>query len=240
MTNRRRRDYPLRKGKKHVDLVGEIAQIFPRQGKTVLRNGETWGLRDKTGKMAKKSEKIPTELYGGAYLTLDDRCRVPIPARLLPTMRLMSGLADGEELSVAITISPLGGVAIYPIPVLDKFLAELHGAPPEEVEIAELRRSLKQAREEADVDSQGRTRIPQFLLDAAGIIIQDRKSVEVMVKGAEDHIRILSKEAGMEETKREVELARERHNKFLQSPYKRQVHAAQTRQNAGIEGGAEA
>ena len=169
--------------------------------------------------MRKATSRLRQMLMGSSFVSLDDRSRLILPARVLPNLRLLSGLAEGEELEVAVTVSLVDRcIAIYPIPIIEDFVAKLEQAPLDAEVAIRQRMMLRKYFEYQEVDKQGRLKLPPVLLELFKL------QGEVVLVGAEDHLQLWPKEEGLALLKDEIAGSSARTNEVLKSDWMQELN----------------
>lgn len=118
-------------------------------------------------------------LLTGTYLrSVDDKLRVAIPKRLRDAL--------GAALESGLFIAPGtdGSLALYTEEVLTKLADRLAIASPAQQDVRAFNRLFYAQAEWAELDSQGRVRIPTQLAQSAGI--QD----DAVLLGVQDHLEL--------------------------------------------------
>ncbi len=118
-------------------------------------------------------------LLTGTYeRSVDDKLRVAIPKRLRDQL--------GAALDRGLFIAPGtdGSLALYTEEVLTQLAARLAAASPTGKDVRAFGRLFYAQAEWAEVDAQGRIRIPLQLAEAAGI------TTEAVMLGVQDHLEL--------------------------------------------------
>lgn len=92
---------------------------------------------------------------------MDDRNRVPVPAKLMPELRRICGVQDPEgEVDVVVSVTKNGFLGVYPRPMFEAMLDRLASVPDWEVEADDLRSTYESYMDEQTLDKQNRFRVP--------------------------------------------------------------------------------
>jgi division/cell wall cluster transcriptional repressor MraZ len=128
-------------------------------------------------------------LHGSYPQTMDDRKRLPVPAKMIPTFRELCGIKGNEPIEVVVSITPQKRIGVYPRRVFMEMIAELAGPAKTDREVYKLRNAYLQYMDEQSLDKQNRVRIPGILAEAF-----DLKG-EVVAMGAGDMFEVITKDA---------------------------------------------
>lgn len=117
-------------------------------------------------------------LTGTYPRTVDEKNRVPVPARL------REQLDDPESNVLYLTPGTDHCVGVYTEAGLEQLAARLAEAPPTHSSVRTYLRLFYAQAERVEVDSQGRIRLPDRLISLAGV------GREVVLLGVQDHIEL--------------------------------------------------
>ncbi|GAB6166315.1 division/cell wall cluster transcriptional repressor MraZ [Thermostilla marina] len=118
-------------------------------------------------------------LLTGQYTrAIDDKQRIAMPKRL----RDAFGTSKGDHLYVSPGLD--GSLSVYDEASLSAFADRLANASPTNRDVRDFTRIFYALTEVVEIDSQGRIRIPQNLIELAGM------TKEVVLVGARDHVEI--------------------------------------------------
>ena len=159
------------------------------------------------------------KLTGSHLQTLDDRLRLAVPSKLIPTLRELAGVSEDDPLDVVVTITMNGHLGVYPRRVFTEMFEKLEQAPPEDLDAADLRLAYLNYMDEQSLDKQNRFRVPQMHAEAFGL------SGEVVVMGSERFLEVVSKAKWNEILKdRQPKL---RHQAAQMHQFQRELRSAQ-------------
>ncbi len=143
---------------------------------------------------------LPDRYTGTYFQTLDEKGRVPIPAKLFSALRshirhehrlLESEAPDPNPMTVVVSISINGLVGIYTESAYDRLLEEIRRGTVAKVhglDADSLIEDLENAKDTQLLDKLNRIRVPPVLKEALGI------NREVAVLGSGDFIELNAKE----------------------------------------------
>lgn len=117
-------------------------------------------------------------LTGTYQRSVDDKLRIAIPKRL------RDALGSSVERGLFITPGTDGSLAMYTEEVLTRLAERLAVASPTQQEVRTFNRLFYAQAEWAELDSQGRVRIPTALAKSAGI------ADEIVLLGVQDHLEL--------------------------------------------------
>jgi MraZ protein len=117
-------------------------------------------------------------LTGTYHRTLDEKLRLALPKSLRDAL----GDAAGRPLFLAPGSD--GSLALFPESSFERLATRLAAAPPTALEVREYRRLFYARAVRAELDRQGRLRIPQPLAEVAGL------GRDVVLLGVDDHAEI--------------------------------------------------
>lgn len=124
-------------------------------------------------------------LYGNHPQTVDDRYRVAVPAKLVPTFRKLAEATSEDTVGVVVTVTPVGSVGVFPEAVFKRMMEKLSNHK-DQFKAKKLKRIYLKNREDQTLDKQNRFRIPVSLAKKYEL------SGEIMVMGSDDRLELAS------------------------------------------------
>ncbi|MDX2176213.1 MAG: hypothetical protein SF028_07055 [Candidatus Sumerlaeia bacterium] len=107
---------------------------------------------------------LAQQLTGTIVQTIDAKSRLTVPSRFLETFGRLSGVEGTDNLAVVVSLSLRGNMAIFPVPVFERFLEDLQQSAAESPELDEYLTNLLNHCEEQSLDAQNRLKVPQLML----------------------------------------------------------------------------
>jgi MraZ protein len=117
-------------------------------------------------------------LTGTFHRTLDDKLRLALPKSL------RDALGDATDRPVFLAPGSDGSLALFPEASFEQLAQRLAAASPAAMEVREYRRMFYARATRAELDRQGRLRLPQELADFAGLVR------DVVLLGVQDHVEL--------------------------------------------------
>ncbi len=119
---------------------------------------------------------------------MDDRGRVAVPAKLMPSFRELAGSGEKESVEVIVCVTPDKRVGVFPRKVFMEMMEEMEKPAKVDRAIAKLRKAYLNHMDQQSLDKQNRIRIPAIMAEAFGL------SGEVVVMGCGEFLEIVTRE----------------------------------------------
>ncbi|MEM6332414.1 MAG: hypothetical protein AAF823_03640 [Planctomycetota bacterium] len=120
---------------------------------------------------------------------IDGKQRVAIPSKVRAQVQRTLGLADGDPMVWVVTLGDDGCLALYTAEGFNDLAESLRSSDLDPDELLAYERLLFTTAEEVETDRTGRVRLPERLLEQAGL------AGEVVILGNNDHLEIRDRQA---------------------------------------------
>ncbi len=146
------------------------------------------GICGKSGGNVVERSNLSVLLTGTHQQTIDDRGRIPFPAKLLETFRELAGVGPKDPVEVIVSITPQQRLGVFPKKTFMEIIESLEEPSKSNQELEALKLSYLNSMSEATLDKQNRFRIPAMLAEVFGLM------GEVVVLGSGEYIEVVNKD----------------------------------------------
>jgi len=132
-------------------------------------------------------------IFTGTYEhTIDQKQRLAIPAPLRATIRRVLGDAIGDDPKASgavlyVVPTEVDALSLYTEPAFERLAAALDDSPLDAQELLDYERRLYSQTHQVEIDKQGRIRLPESLIQKAGL------GSEIVLLGVKDRIEVRDK-----------------------------------------------